>query len=228
MIDPRRPAFDRAREVMGSLAARDVALIHAALDGIGFAKAGEQAAHTLGDALAFFAGVRNVTGKLSQPQVKSINGILAQASKHPVGWVAYELATAWHEARFEPIPEIGRGKGRPYGQPGKYGQPQYGRGLVQLTWDRNFEWADRALGLDGELLKNFDLALDPAIAARILVLGMETGAFTGKKLADYISDRGTPSEWTDARRIVNGTDRAALIAGYAEKFRDALDGGKWA
>lgn len=182
---------------------------------------------TVKDGLAFYAAVRQVTKALNQTQVDSINAILAGAAHHPIGWVAYELATAWHEARFEPIPEIGKGRGKPYGQPGEYGQAQYGRGLVQLTWDRNYEWADKALGLDGALLKDFDLALDPDIAARILVLGMETGAFTGKSLSDYISERGTPGEWVQARRIVNGTDRAQLIAGYAERFRDALDAGKW-
>jgi len=46
------------------------------------------------------------------------------------------------------------------------------------------------------------------------------GRFTGKKLADYISpDR---QDYEDARAIVNGTDKAATIAGYAVKFLAAL------
>ena len=194
------------------------------------AKAGiadDRAASVVRDALAFYGGVRQITGPLDQVQVDSINRILAKAAHHPIGWVAYELATAWHEARFKPQAEWGLGKGRPYAQSGKYGQPQYGRGFVQLTWDRNYEWADRALGLDGALLKNFDLALQPDIAASILVRGMEDGAFTGKSLSDYVSERGTPAEWVQARRIVNGTDKAQLIAVYAERFRDALDAGQW-
>lgn len=176
----------------------------------------------------FFAAVRAITGKLDQVQVDTINRLLAGASHWSVAWLAYGLATAWHEARFKPIPEWGKGKGRAYGKPGKYGQPQYGRGLVQLTWDFNYEWADKALGLGGSLLRNFDRALEPDIAARILILGMETGAFTGKALRSYLSGEvGTFEQFRQARRIINGTDKDKLIAGYAEKFQAALLAGKW-
>ena len=41
------------------------------------------------------------------------------------------------------------------------------------------------------------------------------GTFTGKKLGDY-------QTYADMRRTVNGTDRAALIAGYATLFESAL------
>lgn len=177
----------------------------------------------------FFAAVREITGPLDQIQVDTINRLLAAASHWPTSWLAYGLATAWHEARFKPQPEWGKGKGHPYGLPGKHGQPQYGRGLVQLTWDRNYEWADEALGLDGALLADFDKALEPDIATRILVLGMETGAFTGKKLADYLpAERGTLGQFVNARRIINGTDRADHIAALANRFQDALTQGGWA
>lgn len=184
---------------------------------------------TMRDPAAFFAGVRKVTKSLDQVQVDTINRLLSGASHWSVGWLAYGLATAWHEARFKPIEEWGKGKGRPYAKTGKYGQSQHGRGLVQLTWDRNYEWADKALGLDGRLLKDFNLALDPDIAARILILGMETGAFTGKSLADYIkTEGGTVGEFTPARRVVNIMDKADLIAGYAVQFKDAILSGGWA
>ena len=177
----------------------------------------------------FFAAVKAITGPLNQIQVDTINGLLAGASHWSVAWLAYGLATAWHEARLKPIPEIGKGRGRYYGKPGKhFGQVPYGRGLVQLTHDTNFEWADAALGLNGSLLRNFDRALEPAIASRILVLGMETGAFTGKALRHYLSGEvGTFEQFRQARRIINGTDRDKLIAGYAEKFQAALLAGKW-
>ena len=181
----------------------------------------------LRDPAAFFAGVRRVTGALNQTQVETVNGLLAGASHWPVGWLAYGLATAWHEARFEPIAEYGKGKGRAYGVPGKYGQAQYGRGLIQLTWDANYERADKEIGLGGKLLQNFDLALKPDIASAILIRGMEEGWFTGKKLGDYIDVRGTIAQFKAARRIVNGTDRADLIAGHAEKFQAALEAGGW-
>lgn len=176
----------------------------------------------------FFAAVRAVTGSLDQIQVDTINRLMAGAAHWSTAWLAYGLATAWHEARFKPIPEWGKGKGRPYAKPGKYGQPQYGRGLVQLTWDFNYEWADKALGLNGSLLRNFDRALEPDIAARILVLGMETGAFTGKGLRKYLSGEvATLEQFREARRIINGMDKADLIAGHAVKFQAALLAGKW-
>ena len=227
MTNPRKSIFDAIKDARGGkpFDQMEVGAIDNLLDALGVGREGKS--HALADAGAFFTGVRKVTGPLEQEQVDSINLILEKAALHPVGWVAYELATAWHEALFRPQPEWGKGKGRPYSQPGKYGQPQYGRGLVQLTWDRNYEWADKALGLNGALLKDFDLALKPDIAAAILVKGMEDGAFTGKKLADYVGERGSPVEWGQARKIVNGSDQAALIAGYAEKFRDALEAGGW-
>jgi len=167
----------------------------------------------------FYACVRPIFGgSLRQSQVDGIDALLAATDGLPVMHRAYLLATAKHEtaSTMQPIAEYGKGKGKPYGKPGKYGQAQYGRGYVQLTWDANYEKADAALGLNGALIKNFDLALQPAIAAEILVRGCEEGWFTGKKLSDYLPD------YRQARRVVNGTDKADLIAGYAREFEAAL------
>lgn len=191
-----------------------------------------EAARSMRDASAFFGAVRQLTGALSSEQVSTINGLLSAAAHWPIGWLAYGFATAWHEARFKPVEEIGKGRGKPYGVAGKYGQAQYGRGLVQLTWDKNYEWADEAcaqagLTKAGEILKNFDLVMRPDIATFILVAGMEGGHFTGKSLADYIGPRGTVDQFTQGRRVINGTDRAAAIASYAVLFQDAADVGRW-
>jgi len=181
------------------------------------------------DKAAFFAAVRKITGPLDQVQVDVINRMLVAANHWRISWVAYALATAWHECRFRPIPEIGKGRGRKYGRPGKwYGQIPYGRGLPQLTWDYNYEWADAALGLGGRLLRNFDLALDPDISARLMILGMETGAFTGKSLKNYLDhDDATLADFIPCRRIINGTDKAEKIAGYAVGFLAAARTGRW-
>jgi len=48
---------------------------------------------------------------------------------------------------------------------------------------------------------------------------MKDGIFTGKKLSDYISSAGVDYE---ARRIINGSDKQQLIAGYARKFESIL------
>lgn len=183
---------------------------------------------------AFFSALRKLTGGLEQVQVDTVNGLLASAAHWPTSWLADGLATAWHEARFEPVEEIGKGRGKSYGKPGKYGQAPYGRGLVQVTWVDNYEWLDAAAaeaGLikKGELLKDFSLALRPDIAALALVKGMEDGAYTGKSLADYLPDElGTQPQFIQARRIINGTDRAELIAGYALKIQDGIVAGRWA
>lgn len=197
-------------------------------------------AHKLADPAAFFDGVRKVTGPLNLEQVETVNALLKAAAHWPIAWLAYGLATAWHEARLEPIHEKG---GRAYLD--KYdtgplakalgntpeddddGILYAGRGLVQLTGRANYRKAGAHLGLD--LLAKPDLALDPENATRILVWGMETGAFTGKALKDYLA--GTmvkEAAYAPCRRIINGTDRAALIAGHAIGFQCALSAGGWA
>jgi predicted chitinase len=87
-----------------------------------------------------------------------------------------------------------------------------GRGYVQITGRRNYQKASLLTGRD--LIATPDLALDPAIAAKIIVHGMVNGWFTGKKLGSQT--------YTEMRRIVNGMDKAELIAGYAERFEKAL------
>ena len=187
----------------------------------------------LHDSAAFFSAVKRTTGRLTQRQVDTINAILQVAKHWPRRWVAYALATAWHECRLEPIRERGgiaylskydTGKlARMLGNTPEAdgdGVKYAGRGLVQLTGRRNYQLAGEYLGID--LLGNPDLALDLRHAAEILAWGMETGAFTGKKLADYLG-----ADFRNARRIINGMDRADLIAGYAVKFDAALIAGKW-
>lgn len=170
--------------------------------------------------MSFFDTVRPLfSGKLTQSQVDGLNIILDAVRGLPISYQAYILATVYHETArtMQPIAEYGKGKGKPYGKPGKYGQSQYGRGYVQLTWDANYEKADKALGLNGALLRDFDLAMRPDIAAKILVRGCVEGWFTGKKLGDYL-----PSDYFGARRVVNGLDRAEPISGYADTFELAL------
>lgn len=165
---------------------------------------------------AFFDHVRRFFGPLSQPQVDGFMVVLNATLTLPMKHRAYVLATVWHETAktMQPIAEYGKGKGKPYGKPaGPHGKAYYGRGYVQLTWLANYQNAALATGRD--LVANPDLAMDPDIASVILVRGMTEGWFTGKKLADFTS-------YTAMRAIVNGTDKAALIAGHAEVFEDAL------
>ena len=144
----------------------------------------------------------------------------------PLAHHAYVLATAWHEtaATMQPIAEYGKGAKKAYGKADKTGKAPYGRGYVQLTWRENYVKADAKLGLEGKLAADYDLALRPDIAGQILVRGMIEGWFTGKKLSDYPPSKyPTTTDCYDAMRpIVNGRDKAALIANHAKKFEDAL------
>lgn len=189
-------------------------------------------ATTTFDRKKFFDGYRAEYGSLKQGQVDGLNALLdgmeADADVTDIRWMAYMLATVKHECAdtWQPIEEYGKGKGRKYGNPvtvtdadgNKYTNTYYGRGYVQLTWEENYRKMGDALG--NRLLYEPSLALDPAIAYQIMSLGMRRGSFTGKKLADYINDKGC--DYVNARRIINGTDRADLIAGYARDLEAIL------
>lgn len=181
---------------------------------------------------AFYASVRRRASgifgtSLSQGQVNGCNTLLSEAEKEgtPLRFLAYILATAYHETActMQPVREIGKGKGKPYGKPVN-GKTYYGRGYVQLTWLENYQRAAKELAVD--LVRYPDDALEPDIAAAILFRGMTEGWFTGKKLSDYINLDKT--DYFNARRIVNGTDRADKIAGYAKAFETALREGAYA
>ncbi len=117
--------------------------------------------------------------------------------------IAYVLATVDHETNhtFQPVTEA-------YwlADPDAYLKkhhpvyyPYCGRGYVQLTWKKNYEKYSRILGED--LVGDPSLALDPEIARFILVHGFLTGAFTGRKIVDYVD---TQSDFVNARRCING------------------------
>lgn len=186
------------------------------------------------DHTKFFNAYRDAYGRLKQSQVDGIESLLnhlqSDTEIKDLRWAAYMLATVKHECgdTWQPIEEWGKGKGRSYGAPvdvigsdGKtYSVTYYGRGYVQLTWKDNYEKMSRALGLADELLIHPQRALDPDIAYQIMSWGMRHGAFTGKKLADYIHD--DECDYKNARRIINGLDQWERIKGYADNFETFL------
>jgi hypothetical protein len=176
---------------------------------------------------SFFKTIRNAFGSLTQTQVDSINDLLTFIQNdsviYDVRHFAYLMATVKHETAdtYSPIEEYGRGAKRAYGQPDAVtGHTYYGRGYVQLTWKDNYTKLSPYVGVD--LVSHPELALDPAIAYKILSRGMVSGLFTGKKLLDYINPN--QCDYIGARHIINGTDKAQLIAGYAKVFEKALRG----
>ncbi len=189
---------------------------------------------------AFYSTIRPIFGgKMTQTQVDGVEAILAATQGLQVSWRAYVLATAHHETAgsMRPVKETvypshknqspsdaevirrldrafakGQLKGvkTPYWRDG-----WFGRGYVQLTHKRNYAAASALAGVD--LVKEPTLALDPGVAALVLVGGMKSGTFTGKKLSDYL-----PGDFVGARRIVNGQDAAEKIAATARQFEAAL------
>ena len=65
-----------------------------------------------------------------------------------------------------------------------------------------------------------ELALDPEIAAVILLEGMKGGMFTGVGLTRYFNE--ATDDPVNARRIINGTDHAADIAALHAGFLAGL------
>ncbi|MGE5149754.1 MAG: glycoside hydrolase family 19 protein [Rhodospirillaceae bacterium] len=174
----------------------------------------------------FFARVREAPfgGVMRQGQVDGCNAILdaweARAGFVDRRWLAYMLATAkWETAHtMKPIEEIGKGHGHPYGVPTVDGRVFYGRGYVQLTWATNYAKMAALTGTD--LVGYPDLALDPEIAAIILLEGMKGGMFTGAGLPRYFND--AVDDAVNARRIINGSDHAADIAAIHAGFLAGL------
>lgn len=182
---------------------------------------------------------------LKQSQVDAINHIVQKMDDdksitYPQG--AYILATIWHETATTmlPIAEYGKGKGRPYGTWYKNSKGElysfkdgsrnsvylqiecphlfYGRGETQNTWYTNYEKLSKVFGVD--FLNNPDLLLTQEWSTPVTIYSMKTGLYTGKKLSDYICQ--SKKDYVNARRIINGADKAQLIAGYADLFERAL------
>jgi len=200
------------------------------------------------DRKVFFAAVRKSLfwGKLTQAQVDGMNDLLdvwqERGSADP-RHLGYALATDYHEtgSKMQPVREgfkttdkAARGwVQRHYGHKGPkwycwpqgpHGHVYYGRGDVQLTWYENYLKMGEILGLP--LAEKPDMVLQSKVSKAVLIEGMLNGAsqdgdFTGKSLEDYFNDED--DDPIGARRIVNGTDKAQLIASYYDEFMDAID-----
>lgn len=196
------------------------------------------------DKSRFFDNLRKsgLHKSLSHAQVAGYEGILAYWKRTcigvPIEYLAYILTTAYHETggRIEPVREgfaktdagaiaavtklfkAGR-ISKNYALPDRRtGKSYYGRGLAQVTHYDNYKRIGERIGRD--LANDPDLLLLLPISVEALVIGMVEGLYTGKSLDDYI----TPDkvDYRGARRIINGTDKAEMIAGHAVKFESAL------
>lgn len=196
----------------------------------------------------FFAAIRPAFGnRLSQPQVDGMQAILdaARAAKvTDAHHVAHILAHVRRETGgyMSPIKETvmpshknknptdaevmqrlerawARGQlpwvKKPYWRDG-----EFGRGQIQLTHAKNrakFGIADR------------DDLLKLPVSARVAVVGMRDGLFTGKKLSDYSFPAALDAApKNNPRRIVNGQDGSdAEVAKFHRQFHAALVKAGW-
>jgi uncharacterized protein (TIGR02594 family) len=198
---------------------------------------------------AFFDAVRKPLfhGRMGQSQVDGMKMTIAEWFKRPdltdERWLAYMFATAWLETdrTMQAISEYGDRAyfTRMYGirgaRPDKArrlgnihagdGAKFHGRGKPMITGRGNYQKADQYVG--DFLGVNFeDRPSEVLVGNRsdlIMFSGMIKGWFTGKKLSDYFD--GDLEDPINARRIVNGTDRADDIADAYEHFLDAVDAG---
>ena len=194
------------------------------------------------DRAKFFDGFRpwfhQHGGELRDDHVKNLEFLLTkfEASEwffEDVRRVAYATATMHVETfvpktgqRYEPVTEVG-----PRSYFNKYelkfnprkakqlGNTQVGdgflfrgRGYVQITGRDNY--------IKFGIVDTPDKALDPDFAFHILEQGMRYGLFTRISLNHYINADGC--DYENARRVINGTNRAAEIAGYAIDLEQIL------
>jgi putative chitinase len=164
--------------------------------------------------------------------LKSLLAFVASdpAIKHR-SWAAYIFATVLTECgpNFVPIEERGK---LPYFD--RYDKPPLstqlgnklpgdgfmyrGRGYCQITGRGHYERFGKRLSLN--LIDSPDLALRPDISYRIMSDGMVHGLFTGVSLSNYLTE--AKKDYSNARRIINGMDKAAKIANDAMKFEICL------
>ncbi|WP_281859103.1 hypothetical protein [Litoreibacter halocynthiae] len=182
-------------------------------------------------------------GSLRKTQVQGLTALLDYWEQHHAAkddrWLAYVLGTAHHEVdrKMQPIKEYGSNSYffRMYDIEGDRpkvakrlgnlakgdGVLFHGRGFVQITGRYNYaDWENR-LGTDLTSSRaKADKVLNLVRATEIIFEGMILGTFTGKKLSDYFLN--VRQDWEGARRIVNGTDKKALIASYSKSYYAAI------
>lgn len=186
------------------------------------------------DRTTFFTYVRRAPfgGRLTQEQVDGMSDMLDFVEANPslltdIREVAYSFASAYHETggRMVPVREtfaISDGQAisrlnhaykngklpqvkKPYWLEG-----WFGRGRIQVTHKSNYEMVERETGLP--VTRNPTLLLDSKTDCRVIFPGNHFGWWTSglHTLPKYFNE--TTEDPVNARRVVNGTDKAKHIA----------------
>jgi L,D-transpeptidase catalytic domain/Chitinase class I len=166
-----------------------------------------------------------------------VEGFEARLSGADLRWLAYMLATTFHEtgATMEPVREA-YWLSENWRKTHLSYYPYYGRGYVQLTHKENYRRAGDDIGVD--LVADPDLALNPSHAAHVMFIGMTEGWFRSDSHGRHTLSRYFSNDVDDpagARNIINGkepkivagheTTVAAMIADYHAIFLAALNAG---
>jgi hypothetical protein len=172
-------------------------------------------------------------GKLSQKQVDGLEAIFNMwelLGLKDLRWLAYILATIWHETdkTMQPIEEYGKGKGKKYGARVWYSGKRYndilhiffGRGHTQNTWRDIYLKLTLANKKGWDFVNKPDLLLEMEPSIWATFHGMITGLYTGRSLRMHFNT--TTNDPTGARKIINVTDKAILIRDYHFKFLKSI------
>lgn len=161
--------------------------------------------------------LKRYNSRLSRTQLRNAELILTECSKYSSDErrLAYVLSTAIGESNIRPIKEYRARSGYYKRCQDRYWPSGfYGRGFVQLTWDYNYRKFGNYIGVN--LIRNPDLAMEPSVAAKIMCYGMYKGKFTGRSLYRYFTR--SSSDWVNARRIINGRNKASEFAERAKRI----------
>lgn len=204
----RKVFYDRLRGAYGPFSVPTVTGMEALLD------AGQIAALPIWHMAHVLGHVRRETGGYMGPIKETVYA--SHPNKNPSdATVIARLDTAFRKGQLTWVKT-------PYWREG-----WFGRGQIQLTHKTNYAKNSDIAGAD--LVARRDLALDPRISARIAVLGMKFGRFTGKRLADYTfpEDLDNAPKY-NPRRIVNGVDGSdAEVAASTRRYHAALHAAGW-
>jgi hypothetical protein len=191
---------------------------------------------------SFFDNYQQAFGTVDTETRQRLTSIFDLLERNPeisdIRTLAYTLATIKHETNdtFRPLTEVGSPAlleqrygpqspiGRSLGNVQEGDGARYrGRGFLQITGRRNYAAMSLALGLrgtPGDLVNNPDNMLRPEVAFRAAIISLTQGALTGRRLSDFITPER--ADYRNARKVVNGLDRADLIAQHAERFEAIL------
>lgn len=187
---------------------------------------------------------------ISQEQVDTFDAIFDywdKISHTDLRWLAYSLATAYHETggRMTPVREgfaksdedsiqavrqlLAKGYIKTdYSKLHANGKSYFGRGLVQITHGDNYKKLGKALGLGNKLYDDPNMALNKNIAVKLLFVGMIDGLYRSEhKLSVYFNS--IKEDWLGAREIINGDKNTKpkwaegksigqLVADHGKKF----------